>query len=289
MMSDTDSFGAQSAVIISHGAQSAAGESIKPDEREGEQASEQVETTPETQAASDSPTSDAPASDAPASTAPPAAEPASSAVAEEASESPETPSLSSPATAPSTSEEVTTEATPVPTGRILPADVPAPVEGALAEALTTLGVGEEEASASDGAAAEHKPQIDAKGRAYATGKRKDAVARVWLTPGSGNITVNGREFGAYFARPVLTMVVRRPLVLTERESQYDVTCTVRGGGLSGQAGAARHGISKALTFYEPELRSTLKKAGALTRDARVVERKKYGRRKARRSFQFSKR
>ena len=133
------------------------------------------------------------------------------------------------------------------------------------------------------------PRLDAQGRAYATGKRKDAIARVWIRPGSGKITVNGKDMEKYFARPVLSMILRYPLALTKRESQYDVTCNVRGGGLSGQAGAVRHGLSKALTYYEPELRGTLKKAGALTRDARVVERKKYGRRKARRSFQFSKR
>ena len=133
------------------------------------------------------------------------------------------------------------------------------------------------------------PRLDSHGRAYATGKRKDAIARVWIRPGSGKITVNGKEMKEYFARPVLSMILRHPLALTNRESQYDVTCNVRGGGLSGQAGAVRHGLSKALTYYEPELRGVLKKAGALTRDARVVERKKYGRRKARRSFQFSKR
>lgn len=132
-------------------------------------------------------------------------------------------------------------------------------------------------------------RLDSQGRAYATGKRKDAIARVWICPGSGKITVNGKEMKEYFARPVLSMILRHPLALTDRESQYDVTCNVRGGGLSGQAGAVRHGLSKALTYYEPELRGILKKAGALTRDARVVERKKYGRRKARRSFQFSKR
>lgn len=131
--------------------------------------------------------------------------------------------------------------------------------------------------------------LDEQGRAYATGKRKDAVARVWIRPGSGKIVVNGKGIEDYFARPVLTMILRHPLVLTRRETQYDVSCKVRGGGLSGQAGAVRHGLSKALTYFEPELRGILKKAGALTRDARVVERKKYGRRKARRSFQFSKR
>ena len=129
----------------------------------------------------------------------------------------------------------------------------------------------------------------AKGRAYATGKRKDAVARVWVKQGPGNITVNGKDHAAYFARPVLQMILKQPLVTAKREDQYDIICTVSGGGLSGQAGAVRHGISKALTRYEPELRGVLKKGGFLTRDARTVERKKYGKAKARRSFQFSKR
>ena len=134
-----------------------------------------------------------------------------------------------------------------------------------------------------------EPKIDDKGRSYATGKRKDAVARVWIKPGPGKITVNGRELETYFARPVLRMLINQPFAVTEREGQYDVTCTVKGGGLSGQAGAVKHGISKALLYYEPGLRGALKKEGFLTRDSRVVERKKYGRRKARRSFQFSKR
>src|SRR5437773_5466217 len=132
-------------------------------------------------------------------------------------------------------------------------------------------------------------KIDKSGRAYATGKRKDAVARVWLKPGGGKITVNTREFEVYFARPVLRMLIQQPLVAANRNGQYDVICTVSGGGLSGQAGAVRHGLSKALTNFEPELRGVLKKGGFLTRDSRVVERKKYGRAKARRSFQFSKR
>ncbi len=140
-----------------------------------------------------------------------------------------------------------------------------------------------------GSAPVYEQKLDAQGRAYATGKRKDAVARVWVKRGPGRITVNGRDFSAYFARPVLQMMLRQPLVTAGRETQYDVSCTVSGGGLSGQAGAVRHGISKALTHYEPELRPTLKKAGFLTRDARTVERKKYGKAKARKSFQFSKR
>ncbi len=134
-----------------------------------------------------------------------------------------------------------------------------------------------------------EPKIDEHGRAYATGKRKDAVARVWIKPGAGRISVNGREVEKYFARPTLQMILKQPLVAAERASQFDVVCTVSGGGLSGQAGAVRHGISKALTCYEPALRGVLKKGGFLTRDSRVVERKKYGKAKARRSFQFSKR
>jgi small subunit ribosomal protein S9 len=132
-------------------------------------------------------------------------------------------------------------------------------------------------------------KIDKQGRAYATGKRKNAVARVWVKPGSGKIIVNTRTIEIFFARPVLRMLIQQPLVAANRQTQYDVVCTVSGGGLSGQAGAVRHGISKALTYYEPDLRSVLKRGGFLTRDSRVVERKKYGRAKARRSFQFSKR
>ena len=132
-------------------------------------------------------------------------------------------------------------------------------------------------------------ELDQHGRAYATGRRKDAVARVWIKPGKGTITVNGREQETYFARPTLRLVINQPFAITDREGQYDVIATVRGGGLSGQAGAVKHGISQALAKYEPALRSTVKSAGFLTRDSRVVERKKYGRAKARRSFQFSKR
>ena len=139
-------------------------------------------------------------------------------------------------------------------------------------------------------AAEAKtPNRDAQGRAYATGKRKDAVARVWIKPGRGSITVNGKDENTYFARPVLRMILRQPLIAAGRDGQFDVIVTVKGGGLSGQAGAVRHGISKALIAYEPELRPVLKQGGFLTRDPRTVERKKYGRPKARRSFQFSKR
>ena len=139
------------------------------------------------------------------------------------------------------------------------------------------------------AAPVHVQKLDKQGRAYATGKRKDAVARVWIKPGSGKITVNERTVEVYFARPVLRMLLSQPLVVAKRAGQYDVMVSVAGGGLSGQAGAVRHGLAKALTNFEPELRPALKKEGFLTRDSRVVERKKYGRAKARRSFQFSKR
>jgi small subunit ribosomal protein S9 len=132
-------------------------------------------------------------------------------------------------------------------------------------------------------------KVDSLGRSYATGKRKNAVARVWVKPGSGKITVNGKEFAEYFARPVLQMILRQPIVAAARDGQFDIVATVAGGGLSGQAGAVRHGVSKALTYFEPGLRAVLKKGGFLTRDSRVVERKKYGKAKARRSFQFSKR
>ncbi|MFD1036345.1 30S ribosomal protein S9 [Sphingomonas hankookensis] len=132
-------------------------------------------------------------------------------------------------------------------------------------------------------------EIDAYGRAYATGRRKDAVARVWIKPGSGKITINGRDQEVYFARPTLRLVINQPFGVADRNGQYDVICTVKGGGLSGQAGAVKHGISQALTRYEPILRAPVKAAGFLTRDSRAVERKKYGKAKARRSFQFSKR
>jgi small subunit ribosomal protein S9 len=132
-------------------------------------------------------------------------------------------------------------------------------------------------------------KLDKQGRAYATGKRKNAVARVWIKPGSGKIVVNTRTIETFFARPVLRMLIQQPLVAANRVTQFDVICTVSGGGLSGQAGAVRHGIAKALTYYEPDLRGALKRGGFLTRDSRVVERKKYGKAKARRSFQFSKR
>ena len=159
----------------------------------------------------------------------------------------------------------------------------------MAETMQSL----EELAALKPAAAPETPRyvqkLDKQGRAYATGKRKNAVARVWIKPGKGTITVNTRPVEVFFARPVLRMLIQQPLVAANRATQFDVICSVSGGGLSGQAGAVRHGISKALTYYEPDLRSVLKRGGFLTRDSRVVERKKYGRAKARRSFQFSKR
>ncbi|QIE44387.1 30S ribosomal protein S9 [Pseudohalocynthiibacter aestuariivivens] len=134
-----------------------------------------------------------------------------------------------------------------------------------------------------------EPVRDDLGRSYATGKRKDAIARVWIKPGSGKVTVNGKEMSVYFARPVLQMILRQPFTVSGTEDQFDVMATVTGGGLSGQAGAVKHGVSKALQLYDPSLRAALKAAGFLTRDSRVVERKKYGKAKARKSFQFSKR
>jgi small subunit ribosomal protein S9 len=154
------------------------------------------------------------------------------------------------------------------------------------QSLADLGTN---AQAAAPEAAKHVQKLDSLGRAYATGKRKDAVARVWIKPGSGKIVINGRTVEVYFARPVLRMILAQPLQIAQREGQYYITVNVDGGGLSGQAGAVRHGLAKALTYYEPELRGPLKKEGFLTRDPRVVERKKYGRKKARRSFQFSKR
>ncbi|RMD86671.1 MAG: 30S ribosomal protein S9, partial [Alphaproteobacteria bacterium] len=155
------------------------------------------------------------------------------------------------------------------------------------EDLKELTAGEAEAAVA--APVERTPEIDDKGRAYATGRRKDSVARVWIKPGSGRITVNGRDQEQYFARATLRLIVNQPFEVAGRRDQYDVIATVKGGGLSGQAGAVKHGIAQALQRYEPELRAPLKAAGFLRRDPRVVERKKYGKRKARRSFQFSKR
>ena len=154
----------------------------------------------------------------------------------------------------------------------------------LGTAMTAKGV-----APATPAAPVHVRKVDQYGRSYATGKRKNAVARVYLKPGAGKIVVNGRDFKTYFARPVLQMLLQQPLLVVNRVGQYDVMVTCHGGGLSGQAGALRHGLSKALTLQEPELRGVLKKLGFLTRDSRVVERKKYGKAKARRSFQFSKR
>ena len=155
------------------------------------------------------------------------------------------------------------------------------------QTLTSLSELGETAAAEAAPVAE--PEIDDLGRSYGTGRRKDAVARVWMSRGKGVVIVNGKPLTEYFARPVLQMMLMQPFAIADRLNQYDIKCTVKGGGLSGQAGAVRHGLSRALVAYEPELRSILKKNGFLTRDARVVERKKYGRRKARRSFQFSKR
>jgi len=159
----------------------------------------------------------------------------------------------------------------------------------MAELNSLEELGASVTAAAEPAAPVHVRKVDDLGRSYATGKRKNAIARVWIKPGTGKITVNGRDFVTYFARPVLQMVVQQPVIAAARQGQFDVVCTVTGGGLSGQAGAVRHGISKALTYYEPGLRAVLKKGGFLTRDSRVVERKKYGKAKARRSFQFSKR
>ena len=162
----------------------------------------------------------------------------------------------------------------------------------MAEDIKSLGDLETVASvdeASADTAVIREPKRDDFGRSYATGKRKDAIARVWIKPGSGKVMVNGKEMNSYFARPVLQMILRQPFQVAGVEDQFDVNATVKGGGLSGQAGAVKHGISKALHLYEPALRGALKSAGFLTRDSRVVERKKYGKRKARRSFQFSKR
>lgn len=159
----------------------------------------------------------------------------------------------------------------------------APSSGRGLEALASLS------SNPQAAAIVREPKIDAQGRSYATGKRKNAIARVWIKPGSGRMTINDRDQEVYFARPVLRMMIAQPMALTDRSTQFDVIATVEGSGLSGQAGAIRHAISKALTYYEPGLRAVLKPHGLLTRDSRVVERKKYGKAKARRSFQFSKR
>jgi small subunit ribosomal protein S9 len=168
--------------------------------------------------------------------------------------------------------ELTKEEAPAPAAAEVPAETVAETPAPPAEAAPL-----------------REQQLDKQGRAYATGRRKDAIARVWLKPGSGKIVVNGREQEVYFARPSLRLVINQPFDIADRKGQYDVVATVKGGGLSGQAGAVKHGISQALTRFEPALRTIVKQAGFLTRDPRVVERKKYGRAKARRSFQFSKR
>jgi small subunit ribosomal protein S9 len=155
------------------------------------------------------------------------------------------------------------------------------------QSLAELGQQQPQTAAPE--APKYEKEVDAQGRAYATGKRKDAVARVWIKPGPGQITVNEKPVEQYFARPVLRMILQQPLHVANRAGQFDIVASVAGGGLSGQAGAVRHGLAKALTNFEPELRPALKKEGFLTRDPRVVERKKYGKKKARRSFQFSKR
>jgi small subunit ribosomal protein S9 len=185
--------------------------------------------------------------------------------------------------APAAAPEAAAEAAPAPAAaEAAPeAAVRAPAEAADDHGASTQGPQIE--------AVLREQQLDKYGRAYATGRRKDAVARVWLKPGSGKIVINGREQEVYFARPTLRLIINQVFDVTDRQGQYDVEATVKGGGLSGQAGAVRHGISTALTRYEPALRTTVKREGFLTRDPRVVERKKYGRAKARRSFQFSKR
>jgi len=190
-------------------------------------------------------------------------------------------------------------------GAVLNPTPEAPIEAAGAETAVTDTVATEKTIAADAPSTEadepaapaniqpeaplREQQLDKFGRAYATGRRKDAVARVWLKPGSGKIEVNGRDQQVYFARPTLRLVINQPFGITERTGQYDIVATVKGGGLSGQAGAVLHGIAQALTRYEPVLRTTVKRAGFLTRDSRAVERKKYGKAKARKSFQFSKR
>ena len=190
------------------------------------------------------------------------------------------------------------EATEAPAEETAETPAPPPVEAAPAEAAAEAApTADAPVDNKDGVATQgpqiqavlREQQLDKQGRAYATGRRKDAVARVWLKPGTGKITVNGRDQEVYFARPTLRLIINQPFAITDRAEQLDVIATVKGGGLSGQAGAVKHGIAQALSRYEPALRATVKAAGFLTRDSRVVERKKYGRAKARRSFQFSKR
>ncbi|WP_426267452.1 30S ribosomal protein S9 [Sphingomonas sp. LHG3443-2] len=182
---------------------------------------------------------------------------------------------------------LTSQPAPAPEAAAAPAETGADANGAAPEAAASDEPAPFVPAVSDAPLREQ--QLDKFGRAYATGRRKDAVARVWLKPGSGKIVVNGRDQEVYFARPTLRLVINQPFGITDRAGQYDIIATVKGGGLSGQAGAVLHGIAQALTRYEPVLRTTVKRAGFLTRDPRVVERKKYGKAKARRSFQFSKR
>ena len=210
---------------------------------------------------------------------------ATPAAAEPAAEAPETPAAEG-AEAPATEGAPTAEAAPAVQRSSERGDDRGGRRGRDAEEVNKDGV---DTQGPQIAAVLREQQLDKQGRAYATGRRKDAVARVWLKPGTGKITVNGRDQNVYFARPTLRLIINQVFDITERRDQYDVVATVKGGGLSGQAGAVRHGISQALTRYEPELRTTVKQAGFLTRDPRVVERKKYGKAKARRSFQFSKR
>ena len=208
---------------------------------------------------------------------------------EAAEETTETPAEEAPAEETVVEETVADEA---PAAETAESEAPAKTVTDLAdlgEAMAGAATAEPAAPTETDVASPSEPQIDGQGRSYATGKRKDAVARVWIKPGKGMITVNKKPIETYFARPVLRMMIGQPFQAAARDNQYDVICTVTGGGLSGQAGAVRHGISQALARFEPSLRPTLKKGGFLTRDARVVERKKYGKRKARRSFQFSKR
>ena len=168
-------------------------------------------------------------------------------------------------------------------------DIKSAAKAKTAKTAKTAKASTSKASTASEETSARKPSRDKQGRSYATGKRKDAVARVWIKPGKGNITINEKSIDQYFARPVLKMIINQPFEITNRMNEFDVVCTVKGGGLSGQAGAIKHGISKALNEYEPDLRAILKKAGFLTRDDRVVERKKFGKAKARRSYQFSKR
>jgi small subunit ribosomal protein S9 len=207
----------------------------------------------------------------------------------------ETDAVSTPEATATPEATVTPEAGVTPEAAPAPAPAPAPAATSVSD-LADLGTIAGDAPQGDAAVIAQRAevplreqQLDKQGRAYATGRRKDATARVWVKPGTGKVVINGRDQEVYFARPTLRLIIDQPFTITERQGQYDVIATVKGGGLSGQAGAVKHGISQALTKYEPALRSTVKAAGFLTRDSRVVERKKFGRAKARKSFQFSKR